>query len=109
MRFAIFQQIDRAPEIVLDDLATGDTLRNPGKHTGVGRCIDDPVRGLECSHVTRAANIEMAQPHSQFLENKPIQLASRPAQIVEADDLQAFPRLEQARRNRAPGKATGAG
>lgn len=59
MRFAVFEQVDGAAEIVFEDLARAAAAIDAGEDAGHGGGVEEPVGGGEGVDVGGAARVEM--------------------------------------------------
>ena len=69
MAFAVFEHVEGADQVVLDELAAAGAAGHAGQHAGVGGGVDDPVhlrQGLEVAGVT---DIPVEKPDPLILQD----------------------------------------
>ncbi len=66
---AVFEDVDRPEQVVLDQLAAAGYAVDTGQNAGIGRCVDDPVDLRQGLEVGRAADIAVKEPDPEFLQD----------------------------------------
>jgi hypothetical protein len=84
---AVLQQIDRAPEVVLDELPAGGGAVDAGEDARIRRRVDDHVDRGPGLQVRRVADISVLDPDAQPAQRVAIELAARATQVVDAEEL----------------------
>src|SRR5205085_9071712 len=87
---AIFQQIDCATKIMLDYLPATGLVVYTCKDARIRRSVDHPVRVRQSINVARAAKLAVTNSDSRPPQRRPIKLASRTDEIVEAKNLRVL-------------------
>ena len=88
MGFAKFQKVDRAAQVVLDQLAGTCLAIHSRQHAGIRGGIDDDINGLDGLQVAGGADVSMENFDAELLKFGSIHLASRTDEIVDSEDFQ---------------------
>ena len=88
MRFAIFQNVDRASEIVFEQLARAGFAVNAGQHAGIGGGINRKIGGRQSFKIRRAANIRMNYFYAELCQFAEVVFTTRTDEVVHAKDLE---------------------
>ena len=87
MTAAVFEQLDSASEIVIQEfLGTGLSI-DTGEDAGIRRTIKHPVRGRNCGQIGLIADVSDADVDPEGPEKFEIRLTSLAEKIVDAGDL----------------------
>ncbi len=106
---AVFEHVDRARQVVLDELAAGGLAVDAGEHARVGRGVDDHVDGGQRLEVGREPDVGVVDGDAERAERSAIQLAAWPDEVVEPDEFDAVPCVDPAANQRRADEAAGAG
>ena len=86
--FAEFQQIDRAKEVVFDQLARAGFSVHSGEHAGIRGGINHGVDGRNRLKVAGGADVSVEDVDAKRFEFGSIRLAAGSDEIIDPDDLQ---------------------
>lgn len=92
---AELEHIDGSEEVVLDDLSTRGLPDDPRDHARVGGGVDQPIDSRQSFEIGDASNVTVDDPDSSTQQVASVHLRARPAQVVEADELDTLTVLEQ--------------
>jgi len=84
--FAIFEQVDGASEVVLDQLPAAGFAVHARQHAGVGGGVEDPVAFWQGVDVALVADITMPNIDSEVEQGLAIEVAAGAGQVVDAND-----------------------
>lgn len=87
MRLAVFEEVDRATEVVVHELAAARPAVDAGKHARVRGGVDHEVGGGQGVHLRREAQVGGDDLDAEFSQGGAVDLAARADEIVEACDL----------------------
>ena len=106
--FAELQEIHGAVEVLIHQIAARGTI-HPGKHTGIRRAVDDPIRRRKAFEQRPVAHIADADIAAQRTKRLKIHLAAFAGEIVEAEDFDAGSMLEKCACDHGSSEAANAG
>ena len=86
---AELEQIDGAHQVVLDQLPAARLVPHAGQHARIRGRVDDPVHRRQRFQVTGIADVAVHEPDAPCPPTLPVQLAAGPAEVVEADEIEA--------------------
>ena len=66
--FAVFEEVDRAAEVVFDELARAGFAVDAGQDARVGGGVDNPVHGWQGLEIARGAEIGVNNFDPEFFE-----------------------------------------
>jgi len=104
---AVFEEVDRAGEVVLDDLARTGATVNAGQHAGIGGGIDDEIARRQRLEIAGCTHVGMKKLHADFFQFEAVGFAAGTDEIVQAKNLMAGSR--QRAGEGAADKTAGAG
>src|SRR5688572_8589836 len=104
MPLAIFEQVDGAEQVVLNELASAGFSVHPGKHAWIGRSIYHPICRRYRLHVCRAADIRVHYRGAELQQFQSVSLAPRTDEIVGSDEFEARAEFAQASDDRRTDK-----
>src|SRR5687767_9806397 len=87
MRFAELEHVERADQVVFDQLAAARATVHSGQHAWVGGGVHDPVHGTETLEVGRESQITVTHANPKRRQGAAIHLAAGSREVVDADDL----------------------
>ena len=102
------QHVDRADEIVLDQLAAAGLAVHAGEHAGVGGRLDDPIAAGQRLQVAGIADVAVMELDAVLAQGAAIGLTAGPDEVVQARDLPVRPAFPQAAGERAADKTADA-
>ena len=85
--FAVFEEVDRAGEVVFDELAGAGFSVDAGEDAGVGGGVDNPVDARKRFEVAGGAEIGVDDFYAEFFEFGAVGLAAGTDEVVEAVEL----------------------
>lgn len=106
---AVFEEIDRAAEVVFDELARAGFAVDAGEDAGVGGGVDDPVHGWQGLEIARGAEIGVDNFDPEFFEFGAIGFAAGTDEVVETVELVAGTGGDESPGERAADEAADAG
>ncbi len=83
---AELEHVDRAPEVVLDELAGTGLAIDASEDAGIGGGVDDPIDGGERLEVAGGAEVAVKEFDADFFEAVAVGLAAGADEIIEADE-----------------------
>ena len=108
MRLAVFEEVDRAPQIMFEQLARAGLAVHAGEHAGVRSGIDHKIGGGQRFKIGRAADIRVNNFHAEPGQFTAVEFAAGPDEIIHAHNLQTRRRFQQRPRERAAHETTAA-
>lgn len=109
MRFAVFENVDRAPEIMFEQLARAGLAVHTREHARIGGGIDYEVRLGKRFKIRGAADVCVNNFHTELGEFAAIEFAARADEVVYAGNFQIFFCRQQGPRERAAHETADAG
>ena len=91
MAAAVLEHVNRADEIVLDELAAGGVPVDAGEHARIRRRVDDHVDWWQPLEIRCEADVGVMERDAKRTQHRAVLLAAGPNEIVETDDLDACP------------------
>ena len=83
---AVLEHIDRAAEVVLDELPAAGLAVHAGEDAGVGGGVDDRVDFRQGLEVAGGPEIGVADLHAEAFQLEPVEFAAGTDEVVEAVD-----------------------
>ena len=74
MPLAVFKDINQARQIVLEQLAAGDSRPDSSQHAGIGGCVDDPIDFGQSLKIAGGANVAVGELHAELAQAGPVRL-----------------------------------
>ncbi len=87
MPLAVFEEVDGAAEVVLDELAAPVVAVKTCQDAGVRGGVDQPVGLREGVDVAPDAEVGVAEGDARFLQAAPVPLAAGADEIVDGEEL----------------------
>ena len=109
MGFAEFEEIDRAGEVVFDELAGAGLAVHAREDAGIGGGVDHPIHGGERLEVAGGTEIGVEDFDAKFFEFGAVRFTAGADKIIEAIELMTGARGGEGAGERAADEAANAG
>ena len=106
MAAAVFESLDRANKIDVEQLARGSRAVDAGQDAGLGGGINEPVAGGQASPISGEADVAMADLDAKGLQRLYIRFRAGTLEIVDPEDFDSIELVQQSDGNSATGEAT---
>ena len=83
---AVFEHIDGAKQVVLDELAARGVAVHPGEHARIGGGVDDDIGRRQHLEVGGETDVGVMQGDAERAQSRSILLAARAHEVVETDE-----------------------
>ena len=93
MFLAVFKQVDRANQVMLNYLSAASCALDTRENAGIRGSVDDPIRLGQRVDVTCIANVGVVHKDTKIPQGRSVHFASWPHEIVDAENLCAFEAL----------------
>ena len=87
LALADFEQVDRAPKIVLEQFLAPGLAVDSGQHARVGRRIDHPIDTFDPGQIFLLTHVATPKLDARRLDARTVPFAARTAKIIEPADL----------------------
>ena len=106
MLAAVFEDVHRSSQVVLDDLAAGATVVDASEDAWIGCGVDHDIGARQRLEVRCQTYVTVMEVDAKCAEDRTIPFASWPNEVVESDDRMSAlcgPVLDQCRADEATG------
>src|ERR1700730_1493098 len=109
MSLAVFEQVNRPHQIMLDHLAAARCAINTGEDARVRCCVDDPIGPWQSIDVAGSAKVRVMQLDMKIVQREPVHLAAAPDEVIATEDFCSFEALTNGKSQRAAGESANTG